>query len=295
MRILLTGASGFVGRNLTPVLQAEGHELVPISRRNGVDFTGMLSPDRWMPWLQGVDAVINAVGIIGESGTQRFEALHAAAPIALFDACQQAGVSRVIQISALGADDSAFSAYHLSKKAADDFLRRLNLDWFVLRPSVIYGLGGTSADVFARLARLPVLAVVGDGRQTLQPVHIADVAATVRACLSARGTRRTLDIVGNETIEYVEWLQRLRLAQGRRRAMVLRTPVWLALPAAWLLQPLHPMVRPENIRMLVNGYQGDGGPWREFVGRPAIDFSPELLDADAPQALARMAGESWAT
>jgi uncharacterized protein YbjT (DUF2867 family) len=295
MKILLTGASGFIGRNLARVLRANGHEVVPVSRREGVDFSHMHTPNRWVPRLQGVDAVINAVGIIGETGSQRFDSLHAAAPIALFDACCESGVSRVIQISALGADDSAFSAYHLSKKAADDHLRRLDLDWFVLRPSVVYGLGGTSADVFMRLARLPVLPVIGDGRQMLQPVHVADVAATVMACLVTRETRRTLDIVGNETVEYGEWLQRLRLAQGRRPAAVLRMPVRLALRAAWLGQPLHPMLRPENVRMLVKGYHGDGRAWREFLGRPAMDFSPALLHLDALQALEQKVDAPCAT
>lgn len=292
MNILLTGASGFIGRNLGQVLMAAGHRIVPISRHDGVDFSAMQTVERWLPRLRDVDAVINAVGIIGETGAQRFRALHAAAPIALFDACREAGVSRVIQISALGADDSAFSAYHLTKKAADDHLRRLDLDWFVLRPSVIYGRGGTSAEMFLRLARFPVLPVIGDGRQMLQPVHIGDVVATVMACLTARNTRRALDIVGNETVEYVEWLQRLRLAQGRNRAMVLLTPVRLVMFAAWLGQPLNPMLRPENIRMLVKGYRGDGRPWREFLGRPAMEYSAELLDADAQQALARMGGQS---
>jgi len=290
MKILLTGASGFIGQSLMRVLRQGGHEIVPISRRHGVDFVQMQTAEQWLPWLVDVDAVINAVGIIGETGTQRFEVLHSRAPIALFDACVEAGVSRVIQISALGADESAFSAYHLTKKAADDHLRSLDLDWFVLRPSVIYGRGGTSAELFMRLARLPVLPVIGDGRQQLQPVHIGDVVATVMACLTTRHTRETLDIVGNETVEYVEWLQRLRLAQGRDHARILRVPVWLAMVGASLGQALNPMLRPENIQMLVKGYHGDGRPWREFLGRPALDFSFALLRADALQALAGNGG-----
>lgn len=287
MNILLTGASGFIGKNVGQALLTAGHRLVPISRHDGVDFSAMQTVERWLPRLRDVDAVINAVGIIGETGSQRFRALHTAAPLALFDACRMAGVSRVIQISALGADDSAFSAYHLTKKAADDHLRKLDLDWFVLRPSLIYGRGGSSAELFLRLARLPVLPVVGDGRQILQPVHIGDVVATVMACLAARDTRQTLDIVGNETVEYVEWLQRLRLAQGRNRARVLRIPVWLVLLAVWLGQPLTPMLRPENIRMLIKSCHGEGGPWRQFIGRSAMDFSSELLQANAQQALTR--------
>lgn len=292
MNILLTGASGFIGQNLADALAAAGHDVVPISRRDGVDFSTMQTADRWLPRLRDVDAVINAVGIIGETGSQRFRVLHAAAPTALFDACLGAGVARVIQISALGADDSAFSSYHQSKKAADDHLRQLELDWFVLRPSLIFGRGGTSAATLLRLARLPVLPVIGDGRQMLQPVHVGDVVATVMACLKAQDTRRTLDIVGSETVAYVEWLQRLRLAQGRNRALVLCTPVRLAMLGAWLGQALNPMLRPENIRMLVKGYHGDGTAWHEFLGRPAIAFSPALLDADAQQALALMGRQS---
>jgi len=286
MKILLTGASGFIGQNLVTVLTRHGHEIVPISRRHGIDMAAIQMPEDWMPWLSGVDAAINAVGIIGETRTQRFSSLHTNVPKALFDACRLAGVSRVIQISALGADEMAFSSYHLSKKAADDFLRGLDLAWFVLRPSIIYGHGGTSAELFLRLARLPVIPVIGDGRQALQPVHIADVVATVLACLTTPHARQTLDIVGNEAIAYVDWLQRLRLAQGRTRAPVLEVPVWLAMAGATLGQALSPMLRPENIRMLLKGYHSDGSPWRDFLGRKALDFSPALLAADAEQGMA---------
>lgn len=284
MKILLTGASGFIGSNLATLLRRDGHEVLPVSRRHGIDFAHMLSAADWLPLLEGVDAVINAVGIIGETADLSFQTLHTVAPCILFDACVEAKVNRVIQISALGADETAFSAYHLTKKAADDHLRSLPLDWFVLRPSLIYGRGGASAALFKRLARLPLLPVVGDGRQVLQPVHIADVAATVTACLTSPTTRQTLDIVGNESIEYVVWLQRLRAAQGRSAAPVLHVPVAMTLALTRLGQSLNPMLRTENIRMLVKGYRGDGTAWRRFMGRNALDFTPSLLDADAEQA-----------
>ncbi len=286
MKILLTGASGFVGRNLAQLLARDGHELVPLDRRHGVDMSGMKTPSDWRPWLEGVDIAINTVGIIGETRTQRFAALHTVAPRALFDACRAAGVRKVIQISALGADESAFSAYHRSKRAADDHLRGLDLDWFVLRPSLIYGRGGTSSALFMRLARLPVIPVIGDGRQGISPVHIADVAATVAACLKSPRARMSLDIVGSEVLEVVEWLQRLRLAQGLTRAPVVGIPLALALAGAHLGRALSPMLRPENIRMLDKGYDGDGRPWNGFLGRKATDFSPALLAADALEGLA---------
>lgn len=284
MNILLTGANGFIGRNVAAALERAGHQVKLVSRSHGFDFCRMLAPSDWLPHLVGIDAVINCVGIIGETGNQRFEPLHTLAPKALFRACKEAGVRRVLQISALGADDTAFSAYHLSKRAADDYLRSLELDWFVLRPSLIYGRGGTSADLFLRLARLPVLPVIGDGQQALQPVHISDVVGAAMRCLGTSLTRQTLDIVGNETVAFGEWLQRMREAQGLPRAHMLRIPFPLALALARLGYHFAPMLHPENMKMLTRGYWADVQPLVRFLGRLPRPFSPKLFFADADAA-----------
>ncbi|MEJ2693134.1 MAG: NAD(P)H-binding protein, partial [Candidatus Thiodiazotropha sp.] len=118
MHLLITGANGFIGTHLTQALLRQGHRVTaavrnpgefrrrhPTARALAVDYNQALQPDRWLPLLEGVDAVINTVGIIRESGKQRFSTLHEKAPIALFRACEAAGVQRVIQISALGADE----------------------------------------------------------------------------------------------------------------------------------------------------------------------------------------------
>lgn len=86
-------------------------------------------------------------------------------------ACATAKVRKVVQMSALGADDTAFSAYHLSKRAADDCLRGLDVDGLVLRPSLVYGPGGQSAALFMRVAAWPLIPVLGDGQQMRQPVR----------------------------------------------------------------------------------------------------------------------------
>ena len=281
MKILLTGGTGFVGRNLIPQLQRAGHQVTSLSRRQGIDFRSMQTIEAWAPWLRGIDAVINAVGIIVETGSQRFVDLHQRAPVALFDACVRHGVRRVIQISALGADASAFSAYHLSKRAADDHLRQLDLDWFVVRPSLIYGRGGGSSTVFERLARLPIIMAVGDEEQMLQPVHIADVVATVVHCLFSERGQITLDVVGDETVSFIDWMRRLRSAQGLGEAPVWRIPLRLALTLAGLGQPLSPMLRRENILMLVKGYSASVEPWTSVMGRPPLPFREALLKADA--------------
>ncbi|MEN9502467.1 MAG: hypothetical protein RI964_1752 [Pseudomonadota bacterium] len=267
MRVLLTGASGFIGRHLQQALLAAGHEVVPISRRYGVDFQQMLTVERWLPHLQGVDAVINSVGMIAETQGRTFAALHQHAPIALFQACAAAGVKRVVQISALGADEQAFTPYQLTKKAADDALRSLPLEWFVLRPSLVYGAGGVSFKLFRTLATLPLIPLVGDGKQRIQPVHISDVVATVLHCLHASPVQRTLDVVGAYPLSFVEWLQILRQQAGKSPARVLPIPLPLVMTSAFIGRFLIPMLHPDNLRMLQRGNTADVAPLVAFLGR----------------------------
>lgn len=284
MNILLTGASGFIGRNIASALIAAGHSVHPILRAQGMDFCRMCDKADWLPHLDGIDAAINCVGIIGETGAQRFQTLHADAPKALFTACAEMGVRRVIQISALGADDTAFSTYHLSKLAADEYLRSLDLDWFVLRPSLIYGRGGKSAALFMRLASLPIIPVIGDGQQKLQPVHIRDVVATVLHCLVSTHARQTLDIVGNDTLTFTEWMQGLRQAQCLAPGRVLRIPFRLAMLGASLGRYFNPILQPDNLRMLQAGYWADVQPLVQFLGHRPLSFEPNLLFSDVGMA-----------
>ena len=140
MNVLLTGASGFIGGHLARALRAAGHLVIETRRDAGAvtsavqaDFTRDLSARDWLPKLVGVDAVINAVGILREHGQQSFECIHKRAPQALFTSCVAAGVRRIVQISALGAD-RGMTRYFLSKRAADDYLATLPLEWTIVRP-----------------------------------------------------------------------------------------------------------------------------------------------------------------
>jgi uncharacterized protein YbjT (DUF2867 family) len=206
--------------------------------------------------------------------------VHHLAPKALFQACAEVGVRRVVQISALGADERARTQYHLSKRAADESLMRLDLDWFVLRPSLIYGPGGQSTRLFMKLARLPWLPVMNEGQQVLQPVHISDVVAAVLLCLRQASPRRVIEVVGAESIEYVDWLRWLRRAQGLPSAPVIKIPAALCLGLARMGQFLSPMIRPDNLRMLAAGNHASVQPLAEFLGRMPRRLAPRLLFTD---------------
>lgn len=272
MNILLTGASGFIGQHLLKALQTAGHHVKAVTRSNGFDFNQMTTIDAWLPHLKEVDIVINCVGIIVETGNQTFTTLHYQAPVALFHAGKEANVMKVIQISALGADEQAFTPYQLSKKAADDVLRSLPLKWFVLRPSLVYGKGGKSMEMFQRLASLPVLPLINGGKQRIQPVHINDLTDAILHCLTSSKSNLTLDIVGAHSILLKEWLQLMRSAEGKSPALIISIPYKLSLTIANFGKHIIPLMHPDNLRMLKKGNYADTGQLTEFIGRMPLDI-----------------------
>ncbi|HLV28333.1 MAG TPA: SDR family oxidoreductase [Burkholderiaceae bacterium] len=271
MRILLTGATGFIGSRLLEALLARGHRVVMVSRREtmsgrpGVqhisrDFAHALNPSDWVGAVQDIDVVINAVGILREQRGQRFDALHHRAPAALFQAAAAAGVRRIVQISALGADEAATTAYHLSKKAADDVLTSLPVEGIIVQPSLVFGPGGASATMFSTQASQPVIPLPGKGGQMVQPIHIDDLVelvvslATEPIAESGRESRR-LAAVGPEAISLRKFYGRLRRALGvSAPARYFNVPMWAMRLLAWLGQwvPGSPL-DPDTLSMLERG------------------------------------------
>ena len=286
MVILLTGAHGFIGSRLAQALEADGHRIVRAVRHHRrtscndgvikVDFVRDTAMADWLPRLAGVNVVINAVGILRERGDQTFEALHVAAPQALFAACAEAGVAQVIQISALGADAGAQSAYQRSKKAADDYLEGLNLLSIIVQPSLVYGAGGASARLFNLLASLPVIVLPGGGRQRVQPVHVDDLVDAVRALLTQplpAGTR--LPVVGLYAVSFRQFLENLRRSLGLGDALILALPMPLARLAARIGDHWPgSLLDGETLRMLERGNTGDAAMLTRLLQRP-----PRAVDA----------------
>jgi uncharacterized protein YbjT (DUF2867 family) len=264
MNVLLTGASGFIGGHLARALRAADY--VVIETRRDVDggtasvradFTRDLSVRDWLPKLAGIDAVINAVGIFREHGTQTFETIHKRAPQALFTACVAAGVRRIVQISALGADRGV-TRYFLSKRAADDYLATLPLEWTIVRPAPVFGPGGSSARVFGRLARLPIVPLPGRGEQRVQPLHIDDLTEAVVHLVGDPATQPArVDLVGPQSFSLRELLAGLRAAKHLSPPRFLRVPM-----------PLMRVVDGETLAMLEAGTRGDPATIRHLLGRP---------------------------
>ena len=230
--VLVCGASGFIGRHIVQTLRAAGLDVTEGNSRTQ-DFQRDLDPRTWEARVAGVDAVVNAVGILRDAGGRKLEPIHHLAPAALFEACARAGVARVVQVSANGVDHSS-TRYASTKRAADNMLLGLRaqgrLDAVVLRPSIVFGRGGASTSLFMNLARLPLLMLPRAAVQArVQPVAVPDVAQAVLRLLQ-HGGPDIVTAVGPRALTLAEYLGELRRQLGRGAATVIPLP---DLPSRW--------------------------------------------------------------
>lgn len=235
MKILICGATGFVGRHLTLSLRNAGHTVVRAVRKPGeagdiaVDFRNDNAKESWLPRLNGIDALVNAVGLLRDSARNPMRKLHTETPAALFSACAEAGVGRIVHLSALGVDSGVDVPYFATRLVTEHTLQQLpaNMRWLCLRPSVIYGEDGASAQMFRQLAQLPLQVLPIGGVQTLQPVHIDDLCEAVVRWLGNRDAiSQTVEVVGAEATT-------MRGMLDSYRAQMQHSPAWhVAIPAS---------------------------------------------------------------
>ena len=196
MRVLVTGAYGFIGSHVVAALLHAGHEPVAAVRPQRVgnalpgvpaiacDFSKDVDVATWRPRLEGIDAVVNCAGILRENGAASFQRVHVEVPLALYAACREARVQRIVQVSALG--EPADGGFIASKHEADAHLLTSGVPAVVLRPSVVCSTrasyGGTT--LLRGLAALAWIPLPGAGTQMLQPLDAEDLAQAVLAALS---------------------------------------------------------------------------------------------------------------
>lgn len=280
MHILVCGDTGFIGGHISRQLRAAGHQVSGLKSAPALDFTRALDPADWQARLAGINAVVNAVGILKDSARRPMAAIHTQAPLALFEACALAGIRRVVQISALGVDQMD-TAYARTKRAADEGLLALaadgRLDAAILRPSVVYGPGGEGSTMFMRLARLPLLVMPGIALHSrLQPVAVTDIAAAVLNLLSGEARDRTgmFAAVGPRQLSLGDFIQSLRAQLGHGPARQIGLPdcwsIAMARAGDWL--PPSPFTS-DTLAMLRVPNVADPAATAAFaglLGRPAV-------------------------
>lgn len=263
MKVFITGATGFVGRQVVARLVESGHEvhclvrpssrgrLAELQRSTGgvvVPVQGdCLEMGSFLEAMRGCQAVIHLVGIIREFPERgiTFERLHVEATRNVVRAAMQTGIERFLHMSALGARADAPSRYHQTKYKAEQLLLQSGLKYVIFRPSVIFGRDDQFVNLLARMVRRFVPApVIGDGRARLQPVAVENVADGFERALTPPGClNRIFEVGGLKAYSLVEILDAIGRAKGLGRVRKVHIPLrlaerWVARLERWRFFPL---------------------------------------------------------
>ena len=265
-RVFVTGATGFVGRAVVQALRADGHAVRCLVRRGSErDLRGFEAIERvegdvrsrhtLETAIAGCDVVVHLVGIIREHPARgvTFDRVHVDGTINVLEIAQAAGVRRFVHMSALGTRPGARSRYHQTKWIAEEAVRSSPLPWTIFRPSIIYGRGDEFVSMLAKMIRrLPVIPVIGDGQQRLQPIPVEQVAEAITLTVIRPDTaKQTFEVGGPEAVTMLTLIDMIRAAVGRRRLFRAHVPLGAVRPVAKLFHrvPAFPLT-PDQLAML---------------------------------------------
>ncbi|MCZ8187255.1 MAG: complex I NDUFA9 subunit family protein [Beijerinckiaceae bacterium] len=297
--VTIFGGSGFVGRHLVRALAREGWRIRVAVRRP--DLAGHLQPlgavgqihavqanlryrDSVARALQGADAAVNLVGILAEGGRQSFNAVQAQGARAVAEEAAKAGITRFVQLSAIGADAHSAAAYARTKAEGEAFVQAAIPEAVILRPSIVFGPEDQFFNRFARMAQfLPFLPLIGGGETRFQPVFVGDVALAAAKALDGGARAGTTYELGGPDIRSFRELLDYILAVTHRRRLLVPVPFPLARLKASVLEVLPgKMLTVDQVTMLETDNVVSAAAEAEGRTLAGLGISPASFEAIVP-------------
>jgi NADH dehydrogenase len=246
--VTVFGGSGFIGRQVVRKLAKRGWRIRVGTRRPDLAIhlqpsgrvgqihavqANLRNPASVARALQGAEAVVNLVGILAESGRQNFEAVHAFGARAVARAAHEAGIARLVHMSALGADENSASDYARTKARGEAAVRDIFPNAIITRPSIVFGPEDDFFNRFAAMARvLPVIPLIG-AETKFQPVFVGDVAEVIARGVDGDLRAGTTWELGGPEMRTLRELVAYVCAVTRRKRFLLSVPFGPAHYTAW--------------------------------------------------------------
>ena len=302
--VAVIGGSGFLGRAVIEVLAREGARVIVLCRNSErakylkpLGTTGQitvvagnaLSDETLEQVIAPADAVVNLVGILAETGAQKFTALQAELPGRIGALAKKHKLSSVVHLSAIGADAQAKSHYARTKGTGEANLLAAFGNAVILRPSIVFGPRDSFFNRFAAMAVMaPALPLPGGGDMLMQPVYVGDVAEAVACALGMRSVKQKMAgqvfELGGPDVSSFRQLMELTLSQIKRKRLLLPVPLSLMSFGAVFVGLLpNPPVTVDQVRLLAkDNVVSDGA-----LGFADLGITPASADTILPTYLGR--------
>jgi uncharacterized protein YbjT (DUF2867 family) len=312
MAVLVLGGYGLIGSAIIDRLRAGGAPVIGLGRNTGAaarrfpdvawrtaDLAGLQTVEAWAPLLAGVEAVVNAAGVLQQGLHDDVGAVQDGAMRALYAAAKSAGVGRVVQISATGADPSATTEFLRSKGRADVALRACGVPFTILRPALVISheaYGGTA--LLRGLAAVPWITPLALAESPVQTVWIGDVAEAVAVALRAgAASGLTVDLAERPTRTLRDTVSLFRAWRGAPAARTLAVPGLIALGVSAVADGLgwlgwRSPLRSTALTVMREGVVGDPESGAAFLGRD-LRTLPQTLASLPNTAQERGFGRAW--
>ena len=289
MLVLVTGATGFLGRRVVPELQEHRHQVRCLVHTPGrervfsprsvdVHYGSVTDPDALAAAFYDVDAVVHLVGIIRRRKRLTYDQINLQGVANVLAAAKERRVKHFVLVSAVGATGNRAYPYLYSKWQGEQQVIKSGLPYTIIRPSVIFGAGDEFLNVIAGLVRVfPLVPVVGPGRNRLQPIAVEDIARCIALAVDREDLKgKIIELGGPRQLSYNEIVAEVARALGKRRLRV-HLPVWLTYVLAAAAQRVlpRPPVTTDQLRLL---------PVRNVAEPEVVDktfgFTPRELEGN---------------
>ena len=214
-RVAVTGANGFVGKNLRNFLYKNKINVLGVSRKNfrkhasevKIISTNLLEP-KLQTKLKNYDALVHLIGIGRQSPKSTFEEINLNLTKNVIKACKNAGIKKIIFISGLGVSKNNQSDYFVSKYRAEREIMNSGLDYTIFRASYIIGKTDYLTKALSKQMKKGIIVIPGSGKYRLQPIFVLDVAKIIlEAVLEKKFSKKILDLVGPQKISFEDFVK----------------------------------------------------------------------------------------
>jgi uncharacterized protein YbjT (DUF2867 family) len=288
MKIAITGGTGFIGGHLAKAIEKEGHEVVLLSRRLGVDVS---DKSTLKEALKGCEAIAHCAGINREIGKQTFDEIHVKGSQNIVDAAKDLGIDKILLLSFLKARPGCGSPYHESKWAAEEIFRHSGLNYTIIKAGVVYGKGDHMLDHISHAFHtFPLFAFVGLKSKKVRPLAVDDLLTILKGALTGgRLSSKTVSVTGPEEMNLSEAVRRIARATNKK-PFFFRLPLIFHYSLAFFCERVMkiPLIAKAQVRILAEGVVGPGVACEYLPDdlKPQQNFSQKNIIAGLPEAKA---------